>query len=174
MRRTLTISRTGLAGVAAVVLLTACGGTSSSSASSSSSAASPTTSSSSSAAGGSASNSQFCQQAASFTTELDSIGNIEDPSQFGSVLQQAAAKIGAIQPPQEIASDWSSLVNALNQLAQAASATNFNDPEQAAAFAQTAGQLESRLSSSSTTVSNYLQNQCGINVNGTGSSAPTG
>src|SRR4051795_2461870 len=101
MRPTLTLCRTGLAGVAAVVLLTACGGGSSNSASSS---ASDTTSSSASASsgGGKAQNSEFCTQAQAFLTQLQSadLGS-QNPSAIGGLLTQGGRARGGLQPPAE-------------------------------------------------------------------------
>jgi hypothetical protein len=172
MRRTLTLVRTGLAGVAALAVLSACGGNDSSS-SASSSSSSAATGSSSSSSSGAASDSAFCQQAGAVLSQLDVVGNVEDPAQLAPALQQAAGQLSKIQPPKAIATDWTNLVGAVDQLAQAASGTDFANPEAASAFLQTASQLESQLGGSSTNVETYLQDQCGIDTGGTDSAAPT-
>jgi len=168
MRRTLTLCRTGLAGVAAVVLLTACGGGSNSA----SSGASDTTSSSASASsgGGKAQNSGFCTQAQAFLTQLQSadLGS-QNPAAIGGLLTQAAGQMRAIQPPSEIAADWTALADAIDQLGSDYAATDFNDAQQAAAFQQTATQLQTKVSTSSIKVETYLRDQCGI----TESASPT-
>ena len=172
MRRTLTPCRTGLAGAAAFVLLTACGGGSDDSASSSSASGTPSSSSSSSSSAPAA-DSEFCQQAGAVLAQLNSVATVPDPAQIAPILQQAATQLDAIEPPQQITSDWNSLVGAIQQLAQAASATDFTNQQQATAFAQTLSQLSSQLQGPSTNVENYLSTQCGISSDTTTSSAPT-
>src|SRR4051794_21002484 len=160
MRRTLTLCRTGLAGAAAVVLLSACGGGSDDkSASSSSSQTSGSTSSSSSAA---AADTEFCQQAATLDEDLAGISNTQDPSQLAPALQQVSQHLHQLTPPAAIASDWNSLVGAIDQLAQAAATTDFNDQQQVTAFGQKATQLGTQLVPASTNVEKYLSNECGI------------
>jgi len=178
MRRTLTLCRTGLAGAAAFVLLTACGGGSSedSASSTTSSSAAETTSSASSSsaeASGPQAGSEFCQEAAGLDDELNNIADVSDPAQFADVLQQVADRLGTIEPPAEISADWDSLVGAIDQLAQAAADTDFNNPDQAAAFAQQASQLETQLGTASTNVEAYLNDQCGIDTGGTDTASPT-
>jgi len=173
MRRTLTLCRTGLAGAAAFVLLTASSGGSDDSASSSSSASGTTSSSSSSSSSAPAADSEFCQQAGAVLAQLNSVTTVPDPAQIAPILQQAATQLDAIEPPQQITSDWNSLVGAIQQLAQAASATDFTNQQQATAFAQTLSQLSSQLQGPSTNVENYLSTQCGISSDDTASSAPT-
>jgi hypothetical protein len=167
-----TISRAGLAGVAAVVLLTSCGGNNSTSSSSSGSSA--TTSSSSAASSGSAgaSGSEFCTQAVSVLSQLGSAAQVQDPTQLGPVLQQAATQLKSLNPPSAIATDWNALVNAVSQLGQAASTTDFTNAEQAQAFQQQASELQTQLGGSEAKVQSYLTNQCGI-TSSTGSTAPT-
>jgi hypothetical protein len=171
MRRTLTLCRTGLAGAAAVVMLTACGGGDSND--SASSSASQTTSSSSSSSSAAAADTEFCQQASSLDEDLAGLTAAEDPSQLAPALQQVSQRLHQLTPPAEIESDWNSLVGAIDQLAQAAGTTDFTDQQQAAAFAQTATQLESQLGPASTNVESYLSNQCGIDTDSTDSAAPT-
>jgi hypothetical protein len=161
MRRTLTLCRTGLAGAAAFVLLTACGGGNSNDSASSSSSKSSTSSSSSSSSAAAA-DTEFCQQASTLDQDLAGLGNASDPSQLAPALQTVSQRLHQLTPPAEIESDWNSLVGAIDQLAQAAATTDFNDPQQAATFAQTATQLETQLGPASTNVETYLTEQCGI------------
>src|SRR3954453_3433206 len=153
MRRSLTLCRTGLAGVAAFALLTACGGGSSND---SSSSASDTTSSSAaeSTSGGDASSSEFCQQAQAFLDQVQNadLGSQVNPAQIGGVLTQAAGQMRAIDPPSEIADDWTALADAIEQLGTAYATTDFNDPQQVTAFQQTATELEGQLGTASTNV----------------------
>src|SRR3954454_2794224 len=169
MRRTLTLCRTGLAGAAAVVLLTACGGGSNDSASSSSSK----TTSSSSSSSAAAADTEFCQQASTLDQDLAGLTNTEDPAQLAPALQQVSQRLHQLTPPAEIETDWNALVSAIDQLAQAAASTDFNNPQQAAAFAQTATQVEGQLGPAATNVETYLSTQCGIDTEGTGSASPT-
>ena len=170
MRRTLTLSRTGLAGVATFVLLTACSGgdgnDSASSSSSSSSSSSETTSSSASESSSAAPSaaSEFCQQAAGLQSQLATTPDLSDPAAAAPAFQQIADAVRGIQPPAEIATDWTSLADGLQQLAQIFSTTDFNNPEQAAAAQQQIAGLETNLSSASTNVENYLTNQCGLDT----------
>src|SRR4051794_19601186 len=166
MRRTLTLCRTGLATAAAVVLLTACGGGDGND-SASSSSASETSSSSSSESSGAAADTEFCQQAASLDSELSGLTNVQDPTQLAPALQAVSQRLHQLTPPAEIATDWNQLVGAIDQLAQAAAGTDFTDEAQAAAFGQTATQLEAQLGPASTNVENYLSTQCGIDTEGT-------
>ena len=175
MRRTLTLCRTGLAGAAAVVLLTACSGndsTSASSPSSSSAAASTSASSAPSSGSGGASDSEFCTQAASLQDTL-SAPDLNDPASAGPAIANAASQVRAIDPPPEIADDWTSLADGLDKLSQILTNTNLNDPAQATAAQQQIAQLETDLGDASTNVSNYLSSQCGIGGGATGSAAPT-
>jgi hypothetical protein len=171
MRRTLTLCRTGLAGAAAFVLLTACGGGDSNDSASSSSASETTSSSSSSSAA--AADSEFCQQASTLDEDLAGLNSAEDPSDLAPALQTVSQRLHQLTPPAEIESDWNSLVGAIDQLAQAAATTDFNDPQQAAAFAQTAASLESQLGPASTNVETYLTTQCGIDTGSTDSASAT-
>src|SRR3954466_15043079 len=160
MRRTLTLCRTALAGAAVAVLLTACGGGSNDDSASSSSA--KTTSSSSSSSSAAAADTEFCQQASTLDQDLAGLSNASDPSQLAPALQTVSQRLHQLTPPAAIESDWNSLVGAIDQLAQAAATTDFNDPQQAATFAQTATQLEGQLGPASTNVETYLSEQCGI------------
>ena len=169
MRRTLTLCRTGLAGAAALALLTACGGGSSDD-SASSSSSSPTTSAGSSSSSAPAADTEFCQQAATLEQDLAGI-NTSDPAQIAPAFQQLADKLHQLDPPAELKSDWTSFVGAVDQIAQAAQTTDFNDQQQANAFLQKLSQLQTQLGSSATNVENYLSNECGLAP--TESSAPT-
>jgi hypothetical protein len=167
MRRTLIASRAGIAVTAAVVLLTACGG---SDAKDSSSAASTTKASASSA---SAAGSEFCTKAAAIEASVGSaVGDQADPSSIPQALQAAAAQIRSIDPPSEIAADWTALAGGVEQLATAFAAVDFTDQNAVAKFEAQAGQLESQLSGASANVEKYISEKCGITAP-TGATAPT-
>src|SRR4051812_38884331 len=173
MRRTLTLCRTGLAGVAAAVLLTACSGSDDSSASSSSSAVESTSASAGASSGsGSGSGSEFCTQAASLENTL-SAPDLSDPASAGPAIADAASQVRAIDPPAEISDDWTALADGLDQLGQILTTTDLNDPAQASAAQQQVSQLEADLGDASTNVSNYLSSECGIGNDSSQSAAPT-
>src|SRR4051794_24397895 len=172
MRRTLTLCRTALVGAAAAVLLTACGGGGDDN-SASSSSSSKTTSSSSSSSSAAAADTEFCKQASTLDQDLAGLTNATDPAQLAPALAQVSQRLHQLTPPAEIETDWNALVSAIDQLAQAAASTDFNNPQQAAAFAQTATQVEGQLGPAATNVETYLSTQCGIDTEGTGSASPT-
>src|SRR4051812_38303867 len=169
MHRTLTLCRAGLAGVAAVVLLTACGGGESTGSAASSSAA-PTSSSSAGGGAGEAASGQFCTEAKDLMAKVQaSFAGESDPARLVQAFPRIAGQLRAIEPPQEIATDWSTFADSLDRLGRAAQGVDLNDPQQAAKFQADTGQLQQDLTASSTKVESYLRNQCGIDTGGTGS-----
>jgi ABC-type phosphate transport system substrate-binding protein len=163
MRRPLALTCTGPA-LAAVVLLAGCGGNSTS-------ASSSTTASTSSAAASSAPLAQtpFCQQAtATLSTLAPAVtGGGSDPTKVAPLLQKAAQQVRAIQPPPEIATDWKTLADSLDQFAASSTGVNPNDPAAASAFAQRMSTVIASLSTAAGHVEAYLSTKCGI-------TAPTG
>src|SRR5690348_15245593 len=112
MRRTLA----GLSLAAALVLLTACSGSKSDTSASSSSTAGSSASETTAKAAGS----EFCTQAAAIESSVGSaVANQSDPSSIQQALQTAVAQIRGIDPPGEIASDWTKLADGVEQLAAA-------------------------------------------------------
>jgi hypothetical protein len=159
MRRTLTACRSGLSVVAAVVLLTACGG------SGNNTSASSNSSSSASETSAAAADSKFCQQAAGIENKVSSSLNQSDPASLGQALKDAADEIRAIEPPAEIASDWTAFADGIEQIAATAQ-VDVNDPDALASFQQQYG-------SAFTNVENYLRNTCGIHPGSSESASPT-
>src|SRR3954462_3458657 len=153
MRRTLTLCRTGLAGVAAVLLLAACGGHDDTSASSSGAAVSTTASSA--ASGGSASTDTFCTQAFEAFGQLSSVSNSNDPAGVVPALQQLTTSLDAIDAPAEISADWQTQVDALQQLVDTANSLDLTTPEGRQQFQQAEKQLTARGGTPQTTVSPY-------------------
>jgi hypothetical protein len=164
MSRTLTACRTGLSVAAAVVLLTACGGSDSNDAESS--ASSSTAESSAPQAG-----SEFCTEAATIEERIGSTFDSQDPTALAQAAQEAAAEIRAIEPPDEIADDWAALASGVEQIGQALSAIDFNDPNALATFQEQIGQLQTDLTTASNNVQTYLAEECGIEPSE--SAAPT-
>jgi hypothetical protein len=178
MRRPLTVLRAALtttAATAAIALLAACSGGGGDTSASSSSASTSSSAAATTSAGASASGSEFCTQAQQLVTQLQgAVTDSTDPSSLPTVLQQAAEGFDAVKPPAEIADDWNALADGTRQLADAFGKVDLNDPQSAAQFQQTAGQLESQLGGASTNVENYLSQQCGIDTgDATGSASPT-
>ena len=171
MRRTLTVCRSGISVAAAVVLLTACGGSDAKNSSSSSG----TTSAGASTTSANAAGSEFCTQAAAIEASVGSaVANQADPASIPQALQAAAAQIRAIDPPSEIAEDWTALAGGVEQLATAFAAVDLNDANAVATFEQQASQLEAQLSGPSANVEKYLSDECGISTGTTTeSAAPT-
>ena len=169
MRRSLTVCRNGLSVAAALVLLTACGGSDDSASSDSSESSSSASESSAAAA-----DSEFCAQAASIEERVTAtLENSQDPTALPQALQEAAAQIRAIEPPEEIATDWNALADGVEQISQAFASIDFNDPDALAQFEQQVGQLESQLSTASTNVENYLRDECSLEPQGTEPAAPS-
>jgi hypothetical protein len=169
MLRSLPIVRTGLSVAAALVLLTACGGSDKGNSASSSTKAGSSASATSAQAAGS----EFCTKAAGLAANLGSaVVNQSDPAAAQQGLRAAVTQIRAIDPPSEIASDWSALADGVEQLANASAGVDFNDPSAVATFQQTATQLETKLSGASTNVEKYLSEKCGL-TSSTESAAPT-
>lgn len=163
MSRTLTACRTGLSVAAAVVLLTACGGSDSNDA-----ASSPSSTSAESSAP--QADSEFCTEAATIEERLGSTFDTQDPTALAQAVQEVAAEIRAIQPPDEIADDWGALATGVEQIGQALSAVDFNDPNALARFQEQIGQLQTELTTASNNVQTYLTEECGIESE---SAAPT-
>ncbi|MBB3677824.1 hypothetical protein [Modestobacter versicolor] len=179
MRAPATLLKAGLSAAAAVVLLTACGGSdeepsaragssgSGSSSSSSSAAAGSTAPSSSDApAGGSASSEQvaaFCSQAVTLEESVNA--SVEqaasDPTQLGPALQRLADQYAAVEAPPEVAGDWGTLVDGIQQLAGAASDIDVTDPAAAGQLQASLGGLEEQLTTATAGIGTYAAANCG-------------
>jgi uncharacterized alpha-E superfamily protein len=169
MLRSLPIVRTGLSVAAALVLLTACGGSDKGNSASSSTKAGSSASETSAQAAGS----EFCTKAAAIQSSVTSaVTDQSNPASIQQGLQAAVTQIRAIDPPSEIASDWSALADGVEKLAAAFANVDFNDQAAVASFQQTATQLETQLSGASTNVEKYLSEKCGLTLS-TESAAPT-
>jgi hypothetical protein len=161
----------GVSATAAVLLLTACGGSdeggsaSETTAASSSSAPAETTSAAPEA------DSEFCTQAADFGQSISSsFSGTEDPAEAEAQIRQAAEEIRSIEPPAEIADDWTALADGFESLAETVGgATSANDPE---AAAELQAQLQG-LQEAGTNVQTYLQQECGIDTGTSESAAPS-
>jgi hypothetical protein len=165
----------GVSATAAVLLLTACGGSddeggtaSETTAATTSSAPAETTSAAPEA------DSEFCTEAADFGQSISSsFSGTEDPAEAEAQIRQAAEQIRGIEPPAEIADDWTALADGFERLADTVGgATSPNDPEAAAKLQQ---ELQG-LQEAGTNVQTYLQEECGIDTGAgatSGSAAPS-
>lgn len=155
---------TGLAAAAAAVLLAGCSSSGGSKSASGGSPASTTTTSSSAAAGGGGTG--FCGQAQAFASQVASTVGNSDSSTAAQDLQRLAAQLQTIKPPSEIASDWQTAVTSIQQLGTALQSINPADPSQAAAMQQQVQPIEDKLTTAGEHIDAYLQQKCGINING--------
>lgn len=170
MRTSLRLCRTGLSAAAALVLLTACGGSGDEKSDSAASSA-PTTSASETSAD--AAGSQFCTEAAAVQQRIGAtFSGGSDPASLPKVLQEAATQIRAIEPPAELADDWTSFADGIEEIAKAAQ-VDFNDQAAVATFQQQVGQLQQKYGAAFTDVQKYLTDQCGFSESPTETSAPT-
>ncbi|WP_448626607.1 hypothetical protein [Geodermatophilus sp. URMC 64] len=159
MRRTLTLCRTGLAGVAAVVLLTACsGGDSDDSAASSSASETTTSSSATSSSATDPEAAAFCQQVTEVFGQLQSASS--DPAQAGAVLQQVVDAVDQVDAPTAIEQDWAALGDALRQLQATAATLDLSTPEGQAQFEQAEQQITAQVSEAQSNVSSYVVSNC--------------
>jgi len=148
---------------AALLVLPACGGgsddTGSAAGSSSPSAAATTTESSAAA-----DDSGFCQQAqAALDANDQAVTDAQsDPTQLSSILTQATDQLESVTPPEAIAGDWQTLVDAGRQLAQAVSGVDITTPEGQQQISGTLQQITSTVGPASTNVQSYLAENCGI------------
>jgi ABC-type glycerol-3-phosphate transport system substrate-binding protein len=158
MRRLLRVRRTGVAVVAAGALLTACGG--------STDEASP---SSSSSAG-----SDFCTEAAAIQERVSStLGDEVDLAKLPPALEQAAAEIRAVEPPEEIAADWATFADGVERIGAAIASVDLDDPNASTTFQREVAPLQQQLVPASTNVATYLREQCGLDVGPSESAAPS-
>ena len=161
---------------AASVLLSGCGGSdeepaasasgsASASPSSSGSSAAGSTAASSSPAGSSAPSAEaaaFCAEAGSLEDSVNAtVGTASnDPTQLAPALQQLADQYAAVDPPQEITPDWTTLVDGIQQLATAAQDIDFTDPTAAQQLQASVSGLQDQLTTATTNVSNYATANC--------------
>jgi hypothetical protein len=171
VRRTLSLSRAGVAGAAAVILLAACGGDDGGeSATDSPATASPAESSAAETTATSGAE-DFCTQAAGIDERVDSaLSDLEgDEPSVPDAFRQAAEEVRAIDAPGEIATDWEALAGGLDRIGDALSNIDITDPESLA----TLEDVEGDLSTASTNVENYLRDECGIDTPESAAPTPT-
>jgi hypothetical protein len=159
MRRTLVAA-------AALVLLTACGGSDEDDAASAEPTPSETTPPGAS--------SEFCRQAGGIQARIAAtFGGETDRAILPEVLQEAATEIRAIDPPAELASDWSAFATGVDQIAAAAQ-IDFDDPAAVATFQQQAAAAQQQHGEAFRNVTTYLTEECGLIEAPVETAAPTG
>ena len=171
MRRTLSLSRAGVAGAAAVVLLAACGGGDGGESATDSPATASAAESSAAETTAASGAEDFCTQAAGIDERVDSalsdLGG--DQPSVPDAFRQAAEEVRAIDAPGEIATDWEALAGGLDRIGDALSNIDITDPESRA----TLEDVEGDLSTASTNVENYLRDECGIDTPESAAPTPT-
>jgi hypothetical protein len=149
--RSLTVGRAGVAGAAAAVLLVACGGDGGSSTDSGNSAA---------ADAGATDTAEFCDQAGDIDSRVDDVlSDLGGGSSVPEAIHEAADELRAVEAPEAITTEWTALVDGLDQIADALADLDLTDGDSVAALEE----IEGRLTTASTNVENYLQEECGIN-----------
>ena len=83
-----------------------------------------------------------------------------DPTELAPALQQLADQYAAVDPPAEIAGDWTTLVDGVRQLATAAQGIDFSDPTAAEQLQAAAGGLQEQLTAATPNVSTYASANC--------------
>jgi ABC-type transport system substrate-binding protein len=175
MRRTISLCRGGLVAAAAAVLLTACGGgskddtaSSETTSSSSSSSASETTENTAPQA-----DSEFCTEAAAIQERVTASLTGQDQSDLGAIFQQASEEIRGIEPPAEIADEWASFADGIEEFASI-SQIDFTDQAAYQQWQQQAVALQQKYGQAFTAVQTYLASQCGLTDDeSTDSASPT-
>ena len=136
--------------------------------------AGPAPSSAAEGTGGQAAGSEFCTAATALQEQVvTTLGERPDPAAVRSALQQAAAGFRAVEPPEEIATDWHTLGDGVEQIATALASTDVEDPAGRAALEEQVGQLQAQVGPASAAVGAYLRDECGIDDGGSDPAAPS-
>jgi hypothetical protein len=141
---------------AVLVSLAACGGGDDDATSSASTSAGADATESAAASDGS----DFCTQAAGIDQRVESaMSDLEgdDPS-VADAFGQIAEELRAMDPPEQIASDWDAMAAGLDRMAEAFADFDITDPDSLAALEE----AEGNLSTASANVETYLRDECGI------------
>jgi hypothetical protein len=148
MRRTLSACRSGIAVTAVAVLSSGCGGSGDGEAR---------------AARSSDATAGFCTEAAAIQERVGStVNNPSQQANLPEVLHESATEIRAVEAPSEISADWNALADGAEQLSVVIGSVDPDEPGAFAGIEQQLNDVTSRLTGASTHVSNYLQDECGI------------
>jgi hypothetical protein len=153
VRRDLHLFRAGVAGAAAVVLLAACGDGGGSSGANS---AGTTQAAGEATDEGAA---DFCDRAAGIDERVDAAleGMEGDPS-IADAFRQIADDLRAIEAPEPITADWASMAAGLDRMADAFGQVDVTDLDSLEVLEQAEGDL----TEASSSVDDYLGDECGI------------
>jgi hypothetical protein len=177
MRPPATAPGAGLCTVAAVLLLTGCGGSDGHPAATASSSAPAT--STSAAAPTSTSGRQvedFCTDIESaFTRVGQAFGSVTDPAAVPAALDEGAAALAEVEPPGEIADDWTAIQDGLADLRAAVAGADVSTPEGAASLQGAISTFQDDTTAPQQAIEQYLAANCGdLDVSGTtGPAAPS-
>jgi hypothetical protein len=149
---------------AAVLVLPACGGDSEESASSGSSSSSSSSAAATTDSSAAEDTSAFCGEAqAALDANNEAILTAqEDPTQLSAAVQQATDQLSAITPPDEIATDWQTLVDTGQQLADLTAGVDITTPEGQAQIGSQLQEIGASADPASANVEAYLSETCGI------------
>ena len=166
--------RTALAGVAAALALTACGGSDDGPASPSAGATASGPTGSGPTGSGSAAPDGFCSDAGNVLAELSAaFAGSTDRTAVPPLLERSADRMRAIEPPDVIAGEWTTLADGLAGYAAAFEGLDVNDPAAASTFRERTAPLEAELTSAGAGVEKYLGEECGMDLPATGPAAPS-
>ncbi|MDK3255560.1 hypothetical protein [Blastococcus capsensis] len=160
MRRSV-LRRAVLPAAAAVVLLAGCsdsGDEEPTAASEETSAAETTTATPTEEPADSA----FCTEAVSIQERISGSAAGGDPGQLPQIFRAAAEEIRAIDPPEEIAQDWAALADGAEQFATTIGDVDLTDPQALTTLQERLAPLEQELDAASTSVQDYLAEECGV------------
>jgi hypothetical protein len=159
MPRTPSACRSVSAVSASVLLLTACSGGGGDDTSGSASEKS--------AAGTTAAAGDFCSRAADLDERVEAaVASRSDDASVADAFRALATELRGMEPPAEIAGDWKTQADGLDQMADALAELDLTEPDSFAKLEE----LGARLSTASDNVGTYLEANCGIDTSG--SSAP--
>jgi hypothetical protein len=149
-------ARSAVLAGAVVLSLAACGGGDDDAGSAASTSSSAEATESAPASG----SSDFCTRAAGLDQRVeDALSDLEgaDPS-VSDAFTHIAEELRAMDPPEQIASDWDAMAAGLDRMAQAFADFDITDPDSLTALEQAEGDL----STASGNVETYLRDECGI------------
>ena len=146
--------RAAVAG-AALVLLAACGGSGTDS-SPTASAAGPATPGTTTAAA----DAEFCDRAAGLDDRVEAALSDRggDDASVPDAFRRLAEELRGIEAPEAISADWQTMAGGLDRMADAFTDIDLTDPDSLSALDEAEGDL----SSASSSVEDYLRDECGI------------
>ncbi|CCG05430.1 hypothetical protein [Blastococcus saxobsidens] len=106
--------------------------------------------------------SAFCTEAVSIQERISGSASSGDPGQLPQLFREAADEIRAIDPPEEIAQDWTALAEGAEEFASTLGDVDLTDPQALATLQERLAPLEQELNAASTSVQNYLAEECGV------------